>query len=76
MGCNTYVYGNNTRNLPVYLSSSQTSEMPHFLIIFYVFSSTKLENKRVEQVLPRGMVGGRRRGMAQIMYTHVSKWKK
>jgi hypothetical protein len=25
-----------------------------FLIIFYVFSSTKSENKRVDQVLPRG----------------------
>jgi hypothetical protein len=29
-----------------------------FLIIFYVFSSTKSENKRVEQVLPGSGVRG------------------
>jgi hypothetical protein len=29
-----------------------------FLIISYVFSSTKLENKRAEQVLPRSGEGG------------------
>jgi hypothetical protein len=29
-----------------------------FLIIFYVFSSTKLENKKAEQVLMGGGVGG------------------
>jgi hypothetical protein len=29
-----------------------------FLIIFYAFPSTKLENKRAEQVLPGGEVGG------------------
>jgi hypothetical protein len=34
------------------------------------FSSTKLDNKRAEQVLPRKT--GR---VAQIMYTHVSKCK-
>jgi hypothetical protein len=43
-----------------------------FLIISCVFSSTKLENKRVEQVLPRI---GRGVEMAQTMYTHVSKYK-
>jgi hypothetical protein len=42
-----------------------------FLIISSVFSSTKSENKRSEQVLPRS--GGM--GVAQIMYTHVSKCK-
>jgi hypothetical protein len=31
-----------------------------FLIIFHVFSSTKLENKKVEKVLPRN--GGREEG--------------
>jgi hypothetical protein len=52
-----------------------------FLIISYVFSSTKSENKRVEQILPRSRDGGvgreeRRRGeVAQTMYTHVSKCK-
>jgi hypothetical protein len=40
-----------------------------FLIIFYVFSSTKSENKRVEQVLPGGG------GWGQIMFKHVSKCK-
>jgi hypothetical protein len=40
--------------------------------MFYVFSSTKSENKRAEQVLPgRGGKGE----MAQIMYTHVSQCK-
>jgi hypothetical protein len=46
-----------------------------FLIISYVFSS-KLENKRVEQVLSRS--GGWRCKcgvVAQIMYVHVSKCK-
>jgi hypothetical protein len=50
-----------------------------FLIIAYVFSSTKLE-KRAEQVLPGSEQGGkRRRGcgqgkeMAQTMYAHVNK---
>jgi hypothetical protein len=38
-------------------------------LLSHVFSSRKLENKRVEQVLPRS-VGG------QIMYTHVSKLSK
>jgi hypothetical protein len=36
-----------------------------FLIISYVFSSTKLDNKRAEQVL---CVGAGQ--MAQTMYTH------
>jgi hypothetical protein len=38
------------------------------------FSSTKSENKRVEQVLP-GRRGQRDREVAQTMYTHVSKCK-
>jgi hypothetical protein len=38
--------------------------------MFYVFSSTKSENKRSEQVLP-----GRGWEVTQIMYTHVSKCK-
>jgi hypothetical protein len=36
------------------------------------FSSTKSENKRVEQVLP----GGSGSGGGHIMFTHVSKCKK
>jgi hypothetical protein len=52
--------------------------MPCFLIIFYVFSSAKLENRKAEQILPRGRGGGWggvRFEVAQIMYTHVSKCK-
>jgi hypothetical protein len=45
-----------------------------FSFIFYVFSSIKSENKRVEQVLP-GSGGGRERKVAQIMYMHVNKRK-
>jgi hypothetical protein len=43
-----------------------------FLIIFYVFSSTKEEKKRAEHVLPGSGEGGE---VAQIMYTHVSRCK-
>jgi hypothetical protein len=67
--CNTYVHGSSARNLPVYQSLSVTSKKCYvFLIISYVFSSTKLENKRAEQALPGS--GGL---MVQTMYTHVSK---
>jgi hypothetical protein len=38
----------------------------------YVFSSTKLENKRAEQVLPRSRGG---EWVAQIIYTHISECK-
>jgi hypothetical protein len=41
-------------------------------LISYVFSSTKLENKRAEQVLPGSGMEGE---VAKIMYTHVSKCK-
>jgi hypothetical protein len=51
-----------------------------FLIIAYVFSSTKLE-KRAEQVLPESEGGGEEREgvegqwgeMVQTMYTHMNK---
>jgi hypothetical protein len=64
MGCNTKVQGNKARNLSVYLSLSQTSKNVMSLIISYLFSSTKSENKRAEQVLPErgGAGGGGRRG--------------
>jgi hypothetical protein len=48
-----------------------------FFIISYVFSVTKLEKKRVEQVLPgsgKGSLGGREE-VAQTMYARVSKCK-
>jgi hypothetical protein len=51
---------------------SQTSKNAVYLIS-YVFSSTKSENKRAEQFLPRSSVGGK---VAQKMYTHVSKCEK
>jgi hypothetical protein len=62
--------------LGISLSLSQASGNAVFLIISYVFSSTKLE-KRAEHVLP-GSEGGTRTGrgsgagrvMTQKMYTH------
>jgi hypothetical protein len=59
------------------------AKMPCFSY-FYVFSSTKWENRKVEQVgggIGTGgsgeMVGkkGRRNNTVQIMYTHASKCK-
>jgi hypothetical protein len=44
-----------------------------FLITSYVFSSTKSENKRVEQVLPRSRERGG--GCPPTIYTQVSKCK-
>jgi hypothetical protein len=49
-----------------------------FLIIAYVFSSTKLE-KKAEQALPRSEAGGEGRGggeggeMPPTMYAHMNK---
>jgi hypothetical protein len=42
-----------------------------FLVMFYVFYSTKLENKRTEQVLHRvrGQVGGGRGSGPNNVYT-------
>jgi hypothetical protein len=57
--------------ISLYSYLSQTSKNAVFLIIAYVFSSTKLENNRVEQILP----GSGGVGVAQTMYTHVSKCK-
>jgi hypothetical protein len=60
-GYNIYIHGNNTRNHPVYLSSSQTSKKHYvFLFIVNVFFFKKLEKKRSEQVLPRDREKGRR----------------
>jgi hypothetical protein len=65
--------------IAIFISNSQKHHV--FLIIFYVFSSIKSENSRVEQVPPRGGEGkgGRERGgrmnMVQIMCTHVCKCK-
>jgi hypothetical protein len=47
------MHGNNTRKLPMQLSLSQTNKNAMFLFLSsYVFYSIKLENRRVEQVLP------------------------
>jgi hypothetical protein len=61
-------------------------KMSFFLFIFYLFSSTKSENRRAEQVLPRRRVGptgsgeivqkeGRRTNAVQIMNICVCKCK-
>jgi hypothetical protein len=46
-----------------------------FFIIFYVFSSRKSKNKRVEQVLPRSKWCGDGGEGGQVMYMHVKKYK-
>jgi hypothetical protein len=53
-----------------YLYLKLTKNTMSFL--FHVFSSTKLENKRVEQEGPEAGGGGE---AAQTMYAHVSKYK-
>jgi hypothetical protein len=65
--CGLHVHGSSAKNLFVYLSLSQTSKNTVFLIISYVFSSTELENKRAEQVLPgiQGLGGV----VSQTIYT-------
>jgi hypothetical protein len=63
---NTEVHGSKARNLSY---SYLYHKCYVFLIISYVFSSTK--SKREEQVLPRKWEGE----VAQTMYTHVSKYK-
>jgi hypothetical protein len=57
------VYGNNARNLSVYLSLSQASKNAMSFLLSHVFSLTKL--KRTEQVLPGSEeVGGKeKRGL-------------
>jgi hypothetical protein len=52
LGYNTYKHGNITRKLTVWLPLLQTSK--NVFSSFFFFSSTKLENRRVEQVLEGG----------------------
>jgi hypothetical protein len=68
-GWNTYMYGNNTRKLPGLLSLSQSTKTSCFSL-FYIFSSTKSQNRRAEQVLPRGQGG--RGGLAPV---RRQKWQ-
>jgi hypothetical protein len=49
----TYIHGNITRKLPVKLPLSQ-AKMSCFCFLFSLFSLTKPENRRAEQVLPSG----------------------
>jgi hypothetical protein len=53
------------------------AKMPRLSFISYVFSSTKLEQKRAEEDLPRNERGknwAESRGrMSQTMYTHRNK---
>jgi hypothetical protein len=75
------MHGKNTRNLPVSIFFSNEQKCHVSFIIFYVFSSTKLENRFClgggwhwwEQ--RDGGERGRRMNMVQIMYTHVCKCK-
>jgi hypothetical protein len=64
------------RYLSVELFISQTSKNAMCFLLFLVFSSTKSENKRAEQVLPGSwdevLVEER---WAQRMYTHMNKFK-
>jgi hypothetical protein len=47
-----------------------------FFLLSFIFFSTKRENKRAEQVLPRDRGGGEGgEEVAQIMYTQISKCK-
>jgi hypothetical protein len=66
------MHGNNTKNLSVSLSLPRASKNSiFFLLSFIYFFSTKLENKRAEQLLPGGWLGGGVK-VAQIIYTHIS----
>jgi hypothetical protein len=57
-GCNTQVHGSNAKNVSVQLSLSQTSKNAMSFFLVLVFSSTKSENNKAEQVLPgSGAVG-------------------
>jgi hypothetical protein len=51
VGYNTHVHGSNARNLFYSYFYLKLAKCYVFLIISYVFSPTKLENKKVEQVL-------------------------
>jgi hypothetical protein len=63
--CNTFVHGNNARNLSVYLSLTQLAKTLCLPYYAYVFSSTKLET-RAEQFLPGSEgVGGRGKGVGE-----------
>jgi hypothetical protein len=51
LGCNTHENRSNARNLCIAILISNKQKCYVFLIIGYVFSSTKLE-KRAEHILP------------------------
>jgi hypothetical protein len=79
LGCNILVHGSNARNLSVQLSLYQLAKCYVFLIIAYVYCSTKLEI-RAEQVLLGSEEGwGRQRGWrirgrnGPKIYAHMNK---
>jgi hypothetical protein len=63
LGCNTFLYGSNARNLSVKLPLTQLGKILCLSYYAYVFSSTKLEI-RAEQILP-GSEGGEGGGGGQ-----------
>jgi hypothetical protein len=80
---NTYIHGNITRKLPVYVTFISNKLKCHlFHFVLSLFSSTKSENRRAEKVLPSGegwlqwkRGGDAERSRRQRMFTHVCKCK-
>jgi hypothetical protein len=68
VGCNTQGYGSNARNLFVELFLSQTSKNAMFFLLSLMFSLQQNQRTRGQNrfCLKRG-------GVAQIMYTQISK---
>jgi hypothetical protein len=77
------MYGNNTRKILCVAISISNQQNSVSLFIFYVFSSTKLEEGRTGSVSGAGGgtpgrgdgERGRRMNMIHIIYTHVYKCK-
>jgi hypothetical protein len=70
-----HLHGNNTRNLPVYLSLSQSSKNVMFFFLFFMLflrQDWRTRGKNRFCLGPGGQGEGR---LAQITYTHISKCK-
>jgi hypothetical protein len=67
-GFNTHVHGSNARNLSAWLFLSQASKNTMFFFSL-VLCLTKLENKRMEQVLLRMGGGNKGEGSPKHVYT-------
>jgi hypothetical protein len=76
LGCNTFLYGSNARNLSVKLPLTQLGKILCLSYYAYVFSSTKLEI-RAEQILPGikrvwwGEGDGGEQGGEMTQYMHM-----